>query len=51
MGFKRRFYCNIIFIMSKKGCQIWQSIRKENSFFTYSDKNGKNYSGLACGAG
>ncbi|KAF0720752.1 Uncharacterized protein FWK35_00022164 [Aphis craccivora] len=31
----------------KKGCQTWQSIRKENPFFTYTDKNGKNNSGLS----
>ena len=31
----------------KKCCQTWQSIRKENPFFTYIDRNGKNNSGLS----
>jgi hypothetical protein len=31
----------------KKGCQTFQSIRKQNKFFTYVDVNGKNNSGLS----
>lgn len=45
--FKQRYYCNKIFTISKKGCQIWQSICKENLIFTYIDRNGKNNSGLS----
>lgn len=30
-----------------RGCQKWQSIRSQNPFFTYVDKNGKNKSGLS----
>ncbi|XP_050065799.1 uncharacterized protein LOC126554818 [Aphis gossypii] len=30
-----------------RGCQKWQSIRSQNPFFTYMDKNGKNKSGLS----
>lgn len=33
--------------MSKKGCQTWQSIYKENPFFTYININGKNNGGLS----
>ncbi|XP_060878656.1 uncharacterized protein LOC132951008 [Metopolophium dirhodum] len=34
----------------RKGCQTTQSIRKNNSFWTYIDKNGRNNSGLSIGA-
>jgi len=32
---------------TKKGCQTFYSIRKNNNFFTYMDKNGKCNSGLS----
>ncbi|CAI6349013.1 unnamed protein product [Macrosiphum euphorbiae] len=34
----------------KKGCRTTQSIRKNNSFWTYIDKNGRNNSVLSIGA-